>query len=225
MLKGIGDSFNQGQANYLGKIDEDGNGSIDKKELQSFFTTRGFTDQEKIDEIFKKLDLDGNNQIETEELKRGLKSNAHRPAIALEVFQKIDADKSGSLNKSELKDFLTSRGVTDQAKIDEVFKIVDSDKNGELNVDEVKSNFRKITEKPASGTLKSMKSILSESAYSPSPLDFKNLFDIIKNGKENQLNDKDKEKYQPIMSFIKQQMITSDENASSLKGIFFDSSR
>ena len=56
----------------------------------------------KPEEIFKKLDADGDGNVTLEEFKKGPKSKEH-PEKAEEIFKKIDANSDGNITLEEFK--------------------------------------------------------------------------------------------------------------------------
>ena len=65
--------FSRAFRRYVKKIDRDGNGAIDKKELRRAVAALGYDASKKdVDALFESIDDDSNGMIEYEELKAAL---------------------------------------------------------------------------------------------------------------------------------------------------------
>jgi Ca2+-binding EF-hand superfamily protein len=131
------------------KIDDDGNGSIDKDELTSALTTRGmnFTQQE-IDAIFRAGDADGDGAIDYEEFVALMCPSAStiiskfRSAYknigdVKAAFKRFDKDGDGEISEEELSSAMKSggEGYSDM-EISAIFALGDADGDGSITLQE-----------------------------------------------------------------------------------------
>jgi Ca2+-binding EF-hand superfamily protein len=148
------------------KADADGNGGVDKAELQSLLdkiSKKTGTTAADAQTQLSKMDGDGNGSLSKDELDTGMKSlmpppkstvefaqqhSADKDAAVSELFSKLDADGSGGLDATELKS-LTDKSAVDGANASgsasslsaeadaAVFKALDTDGDHLINKEEL----------------------------------------------------------------------------------------
>src|SRR5512144_230096 len=118
------------QEKLFTKLDADGNGSIDKSELNdfmSFVASAQGTQATDSSQLFSKLDTDGDGAVSQSELANGARSlfdqlrsqlmtassdSSQSPSVDQTrldaLFSKMDADGDGSLSKNELGSFMSA---------------------------------------------------------------------------------------------------------------------
>lgn len=134
---------------HFQRLDKDGNGKLDSKELAVLLTSMEL-DEEKAKEeaaaIISAVDLDNSGTIEFKEFaviwqrKLLCVNNAYIKA----VFDVLDEDKSGKISAAELKKVLSKE---DQEKVDEIIADVDKDKDGEIDFNEFKDAMKETNKK------------------------------------------------------------------------------
>ena len=137
------------------KIDKDGGGTVDAKELGLLMASLG---QEKKEEDLKKMlnevDADGSGEIDVEEFLVlmvnyvGPQGEAKDEEVE-EAFRLMDADGGGTIDKSELSTCLEDlgEGMTDD-QIAQCIAMVDKQGTGEISLPDFKAAF---AQKPADG--------------------------------------------------------------------------
>lgn len=140
----------------LAKVDTDGNGSVDAKELQSMLDKvaqkTGVSSETSAADLLAKYDSNGNGNLSADELAKGLesvmpkrstvdfaqsRSTEHSGQAGHELFGKADADGDGSVSQSGLQNLLEKMsGGTASAtgtSSDALFSQLDTDGNGSLS--------------------------------------------------------------------------------------------
>merc|ERR1712113_62113 len=136
-------------------LDEDGSGVVSQEEMSSRLLACDYS-QERIDNIFGKIDVDGSKEIDLSEwqsayikypslrtapgLGGALKLKLHAEADAL--FGMLDDDGNGTISDTELRDYLVDLGYASEFA-DTVLRSVDADKSGEIDNDELRLAFLK----------------------------------------------------------------------------------
>jgi len=130
-------------------IDIDGDGAIDKRELNKALTNYkyNFSDQE-VDIVFKQGDIDGDGTIDFEEFMylmcpdtaqiiKKFRETYKTINDVKAAFRRFDKNKDGHLSKSELGRMLFSSGhsFTDM-EVDAVMNLGDKDGDGEIDLEE-----------------------------------------------------------------------------------------
>jgi len=115
------------------KMDSDGNGEVEIKELEKVFEG---IDSEKVKEIMSGLDTDGDGKLSIEEfsmafLNRKISSQQER---MWQVFQSIDLNGDGMLDKEEVSKALC--GKLSQKELTTLLDDIDADGNGKISYDE-----------------------------------------------------------------------------------------
>jgi len=140
-------------------IDENGDGSISRKELTKHLTGAGYS-VAAVGKIFGKLDVDGSGELSKEELRQGfLQYTPLREAPGLgsynqqfvdeihedadRVFSSIDSNNDGSVTKDELREHLKVFSGYSFKAISNVFKLLDVNRDGEISKDELREAFVK----------------------------------------------------------------------------------
>lgn len=142
------DMRSQMQAKMLAKADTDKSGGVDKTELQSVLDDiaekTGVAATGDTDELFGKMDADGDGSLSGEELAEGMKGLMPKPGgdQGEDLFAKADADGDSLISKVEMQILLakmTGEGaegtssMEDTAASDELFAKLDSDGDGSLS--------------------------------------------------------------------------------------------
>lgn len=175
---GSGASAAQMKENLFGKMDADGNGSIERSELSSFIdqvsSQTGATASSSSDDVFATLDGDGDGSISAAELEdngaqlfdqlrqqlmntmletmRGLSQQDSD-----DMFSKIDTNQDGSIDKAELTTFSELRapdgGTAFKApSVDDIFASDDSDGDGTISKDEFQAAMSRLDSAGSSAT-------------------------------------------------------------------------
>lgn len=136
------------QAKMLAKADTDKSGGVDKTELQGVLDDiaekTGVAATGDTDELFGKMDADGDGSLSGEELAEGMKGLMPKPGgdQGEDLFAKADADGDSLISKVEMQILLakmTGEGaegtssMEDTAASDELFAKLDSDGDGSLS--------------------------------------------------------------------------------------------
>jgi Ca2+-binding EF-hand superfamily protein len=106
----------------------------------------GFSDSEhqKLMEIFKAFDINGDGQLEYHEIYEGYKQYFNGDLYKAEkeaknIFEKLDFNNNGTIDYSEfLITHLDPSKVINEERLREVFDMFDSDQSGYITVDEIK---------------------------------------------------------------------------------------
>lgn len=134
------------------------------------------------------------------------------------------ADGNLSLSKDEFFKTLISKGITDTKVQNEIFSKVDTDGNDQISPDELTSGLKSINAEQNPNPINSLKSILGELGKSLIPSQLKTVFDLLKTGRENQITESERSRFQPVIDIMKNNMTSSGINGVSLKGLLFDTS-
>lgn len=135
-LKALGSSFRT--------MDTNNDGVITLEEFKAHLEKTG-TSNEDIDDLFKKIDMDGSGSIQYSEF-IAASIVVSEDAIAGEVeaaFAKLDLDGSKSLTADELRNMLPK---LDKAKLNEIIAEADTDNDGNIDLQEFKIAFSKGSE-------------------------------------------------------------------------------
>merc|ERR1719410_2333520 len=140
-VKDVQDAFKQ--------FDQDGNGSIDKRELTMALQSSGgnFTEQD-IDTIFAAADSDNNGEIDYEEfiglmcpsasdIVEKFRSKYTTMNDVKAAFKRFDRNGDGALSKEELTAAMKSSGESySEVEINAIFSLGDVDGDGEITLEE-----------------------------------------------------------------------------------------
>jgi Ca2+-binding EF-hand superfamily protein len=149
-ISGYGNSYDaasiyQMRQNFFNKIDQNGDGSIDKTELTSIVSNN--TNGVSVDDIFSKLDTDGDGVISKDEfeaaqkkMEEDMKQNGPPPMGMMgamgkspeDLFASIDENGDGSLDATELKASAPANGPS----TDDMLSKLDTNKDGVISKDE-----------------------------------------------------------------------------------------
>ena len=90
--------------------------------------------EEQVDEMFKKIDLDGNGTIDyTEFVMATINEKSYLTEQRLKMaFQMIDKDQSGSLSPEEIKEFLCFDKSIDPKEVANMIAEADQNGDGEI---------------------------------------------------------------------------------------------
>ena len=127
---------------------ETGDGSIDEAEMESVAQNTGLS----VDDIFSKLDTDGDGVIGKSEFEdalseiRGQPPQGPPPQAMMgqspeDIFNTIDEDGDGSITKDELSSFMT-QNILD---VDKIFEEVDTDNDGTISRAESDAHMEKMS--------------------------------------------------------------------------------
>lgn len=99
-------------------------------------------EEQRLRKVFVQLDIDGDGQLEYDELLKGLTSTYGAEQAKAEVdriFALVDTDKSGAIDFSEYMQASVNKAtlLTD-AKLKATFEMYDKDKSGTISMDEFK---------------------------------------------------------------------------------------
>jgi Ca2+-binding EF-hand superfamily protein len=130
------------------KLDQNGDGGIDKSELQAVSEKRGQNKKgPNIDEIFDKVDINHDGVIDESENDKAMaefeqraKSLNQPPSTAefrKEMFKKLDQDGNGGIDKSELQAVSKKEGShKTKPNTDEIFAKIDTNHDGVIDESE-----------------------------------------------------------------------------------------
>ncbi|APW43743.1 XopAW family type III secretion system calcium-binding effector [Rhodoferax saidenbachensis] len=145
----------QRQAKMFAKVDTDSSGGVDKAELQTMLSDiskkTGVSISGSADETFSTMDSNGDGQLNSDELSKGMQSLMPAPSSTVDfaqaragaqgepsddLFAKLDTNGDGSVDKGELT-VLTDKIKSDTGKdATEAFSKLDSDGDGKLTQSE-----------------------------------------------------------------------------------------
>jgi len=139
-------------------IDVDGGGSLSRAEFANHLSVSGYN-QETIDKIFNKMDVNKDNEISKQEFRDGmvmLKALQSAPGLgnyntefvkeicedADQVFQSADGDGNGEIDRDELRSHI-GRSFANYAEgaIDEIFANIDVNSDGTITKEEFRDAF------------------------------------------------------------------------------------
>ena len=94
--------------------------------------------EEQVDEMFERIDLDGNGTIDYTEFVMATisESNLVTQERLKQAFKMFDKDNSGALSPEEIKDVLCFDSTVDPKEIDKIIAEVDENGDGEIQFDE-----------------------------------------------------------------------------------------
>jgi len=113
--------------------------------LVSYFSTK--KEKEKLLELFKAIDKDGDGELTQEELKEGYvkimgMTNEMAAEEAERIMRKIDSNGSGSIDYSEFVNATISKqNLLTKEKLEAAFKIFDKNGDGVISADEMRFLF------------------------------------------------------------------------------------
>ncbi|KAK6627392.1 hypothetical protein RUM44_009869 [Polyplax serrata] len=97
-------------------------------------------DEERIEKMFKRLDLDGNGKIDIHDLSMSLKETGVNPLYAKKFLERSDQNKSGHIS---LEDFI--QYVKEHEKnLKLVFSTFDKNRDGKLDIEELVKAFKEL---------------------------------------------------------------------------------
>jgi Ca2+-binding EF-hand superfamily protein len=143
--------------NLFKKIDQNGDGAIDKTEMESIVSKNGVS----VEDIFSKLDSDQDGTIGKSEFEAALSQlrSQHPPgpppqangaANPEDVFNQMDANGDGTISKDELKSAMAQMGPAG-LDVNEIFKEVDTDNDGVISRSESDAHMEKMKEEKKGG--------------------------------------------------------------------------
>jgi len=136
---------------------DDGDGHINKEELQHGLTTYlGFPlEQQDFDHVWKYFDKDDSGQIDVSEFLHGIRGNLNqrRMQAVLDTYEKIDRDQSGNITLNEVEALydvtnhpkVLSGEWTRQEAVEDFVQMWDSDANGGVTRQEFIDYFRDVS--------------------------------------------------------------------------------
>ena len=103
---------------------------------------------EAIDEMFARIDLDGNGTIDYTEFVMATieEKNLLTNERLREAFRMFDKDGSGSLSPEEIKDVLCFDSSVDPSLVDKLIAEVDENGDGEVQFDEFCKMMKKLSD-------------------------------------------------------------------------------
>jgi Ca2+-binding EF-hand superfamily protein len=140
------------------KIDQNGDGAIDKAEMESILSKNGPS----VEDIFTKLDSDqdgviGKNEYQEAPSKMRSQQPPGPPPVGHmgapspeEIFNRMDQDSDGSITKEELKSVMAQMPQNGPS-VDEIFEEVDTDKDGVISRSESDAHLEKMQEERKGG--------------------------------------------------------------------------
>jgi Ca2+-binding EF-hand superfamily protein len=140
------------------KIDQNGDGSIDKTEMESIRSKNGPS----VEDIFTKLDSDQDGVIGKNEYEEALSKIRTQqppgppptgnmgPPSPEEIFTKMDQDGDGSISKGELKSAMAQMSPNGPS-VDEIFGEADTDNDGVISRSESDAHLEKMKEERKGG--------------------------------------------------------------------------
>jgi len=126
---------------HFNRLDKNGDGALDSKELSLLLMDMGFSKNQahlEAIEIIKTSDADGSGEIEFNEFAQiwQRKLLSVNDSYIHAVFSVFDENGDGNINADELAKVLDMQGAGDDEKIVEIIKEVDSDGDGVISWDE-----------------------------------------------------------------------------------------
>ena len=115
-----------------------------KQATYAFIAAQLLTKQEKekIDEVFRAMDLNGDGKLSKEEIKIGYKEFFGKDLADEEIdemFDRVDADGNGEIDYSEfVVATMNEKNLLSSNKLQTAFKMFDKDGGGSISTDEIK---------------------------------------------------------------------------------------
>ena len=144
-IKLINKIFVMFNTNRNGKLTKDETKKALFKYLIHNYKTKNQIEQH-TDEIFRRIDNDGNGYIECEEFARaGIDKNIFREQGVLKLaFNYLDKDGSGEISIGELKEVFQITSAEDEQELWDLVRSVDQDCNGQISYKEFRDVMYKI---------------------------------------------------------------------------------
>lgn len=99
-------------------------------------------EKEKIDSIFRAMDVDSDGKLSRSEIKKGYKEHFGKAISDKEIeqiFSRVDSDLSGEIDYSEfVMATMNEKNLASQNRLESAFKAFDKDGNGQISPAEVK---------------------------------------------------------------------------------------
>ena len=99
-------------------------------------------EKEKIDSIFRAMDVDCDGKLSRVEIKKGYKEHFGKSISDDEletIFSRVDSDQSGEIDYSEfVMATMEQRNLASQQRLESAFKAFDKDGNGQISPAEVR---------------------------------------------------------------------------------------
>ena len=138
--KNVPDDVLEEYQEVFDSYDVDGNGVIEKKEMETILQRLGQPARsEQIELLFKKLNTNNDSVLSFDEFidfmrEYHLSKNKTNTNEVVEAFQVFDKNNNGVLSIRELKHILTNLGNKfSEEEVEEIFKEVDLDQDGNIS--------------------------------------------------------------------------------------------
>lgn len=99
-------------------------------------------EKEKIDSIFRAMDVDSDGKLSRKEIQKGYKEHFGKQISDEEletIFSRVDSDQSGEIDYSEfVMATMNERNLASQKRLETAFQAFDKDGNGQISPAEVK---------------------------------------------------------------------------------------
>lgn len=99
-------------------------------------------EKEKIDSIFRAMDVDCDGKLSRVEIKKGYKEHFSKNISDEEletIFSRVDSDQSGEIDYSEfVMATMNERNLASQNRLESAFRAFDKDGNGQISPEEVR---------------------------------------------------------------------------------------
>ena len=204
---------NQQQTEAFEKADKDGNGTLDKAELQTFINLISRMSRESADvsELIAAVDKDGSGSIDENELESGLDTlrrmlghDALPPPGTGDPFKQTDADGNGILDTGEIQTLLDSvTKTTGNTTVDaaSLITVLDSDTDGTISRTEFEKGREKVEALLGLPPIRPdfTESVTSETNPSPTSVRFTELLDKLM---ANYLGNVDGDKQSALLSLL-----------------------
>ncbi|XP_050412207.1 mitochondrial adenyl nucleotide antiporter SLC25A24-B [Patella vulgata] len=105
-------------------------------------TIRTITEDKKLEELFKKIDINKDGRIDIEDLSKALKAMdvPTSPGHAQKIFDKYDEDNDGQIDFGEFVKYVTEHEQT----LKLFFKKIDTNEDGIIDANEIRESFLKL---------------------------------------------------------------------------------